>query len=131
VEPTGVVAGLKVVGRGRLTSLSNRNMTTSRTARASAAPHKPDCICGRCIHRRRSAGLPEPAPRTPIDDVLARRALERSKKMYAARRAIARAERLLAQAMPAQKAPGRPGDPMAHIKAWVAAGKPDDFPDPA
>ncbi len=101
-------------------------MTTSRTAKATAAPHRPDCPCGRCVHRRRQAGLPEPAPRVPGDDVLARRAEALRRVIYKAQRAVERGNRLLAQLAPAQRAPGKPGDPMAEIRRWKAAGCPDD-----
>ncbi len=100
-------------------------MTTSRTAKATAAPHRPDCPCGRCVHRRRQAGLPEPAARVPGDDVLARRALALQRVIYKAQRAVERGNRLLAQLAPAQRAPGKSSDPMEEIRRWNAAGRPD------
>jgi hypothetical protein len=101
-------------------------MSTSRTAKATAAPHRPDCPCGRCIHRRRLAGLPEPTPRIPTDDVLAKRAAALRRVIYKAQRAVDRGNRLLAQLAPAQRAPGKSGDAMEEIRRWKAAGMPDD-----
>ncbi len=100
-------------------------MQTTRTSKARATPHLPDCPCNACVGRRRRAGLPQPAPRLPADDVLARRALALQLAVYGAQRAVDRAHRLLAQAMPAQRRPGAPGDPMQAIRDWVAAGKPE------
>ena len=107
-------------------------LAASRTARATAAPHKPDCPCGRCVHRRRLAGLPDPESRgnDPANDVLARRVLALQRAVYRAQRAVDRAHKLLAQVMPAQRRPGASGDPMQAISEWVAAGQPDwNFPD--
>jgi hypothetical protein len=44
--------------------------------------------------------------------------------IYKAQRAVDRGNRLLAQLAPAQKAPGKPGDPMEEIRRWNAAGRP-------
>jgi hypothetical protein len=57
--------------------------------------------------------------------VLAKRALALQRVIYKAQRAVERGNRLLAQLAPAQRR-GKPGDPLAEIRRWKAAGCPDD-----
>lgn len=105
--------------------------TPRDTSKALAAPHRLDCACVRCIGRRRRAGIQQPPPRVQTDAVLIRRAKALERRLYTCQRAVRRAERLLAQVMPGQRAPGKPGDPMQAIRDWKAADSPDDWPDTA
>jgi hypothetical protein len=97
---------------------------TSRTAKAAAAPHKATCPCGKCVHRRRAAGLAEPT--TYEMERPAKRITALTRTIYLAQRSVDRRRKLLAQLAPAQKAPGKPGDPMQAIRDAIARGELDE-----
>src|SRR2546430_1988074 len=98
----------------------------SKTAKAPATRHRPDSQFPPCPYRPPQAGMAEATSRVAGGDVLGKRALALQRAIYRAQRAVDRGNRLLAKLAPAQKAPGKPGDPMEAIRDWVAAGRPDD-----
>jgi hypothetical protein len=99
----------------------------SRTMKATAAPHRATCPCGKCVHRRRAAGLAEPtAYESAREERLAKRAEALRRAIYLAQRSVDRGRKLLAKVAPAQKAPGKPGDPMQAIRDAIARGELDE-----
>ena len=97
---------------------------TSKTAKARATPHRPECPCPACLYRRRQAALPEPEI-SGDHALLAKRAEKLRRAIYLAQLRIDRAHRLLARLAP-EKVPGGKGNPMQAILDALARGETGD-----